>query len=173
MVFSQQIIELANKFANLTSYMSTNSTNEDLINKFQEHMIRKLHTIISNLGGEILVLKNRQFDPKMSALLQKTYQDLITIYQDLHQTDPYNGARKLIDYVLGRNTGMVLDNLDFLIKNHLQKTNESMITGKLLQHPQIKSFHELKELANYAKDFITINPLPTFSGTPTMRPPKP
>jgi trans-2-enoyl-CoA reductase len=161
---NQKVFELANKFASLsdeTAFLPTNDpvkTHEHLLSKFQEQLIQKLHRVINDMEGEMAVLKDRSFHPKMTALLNKLYQDLISIYKNIHQRTPYIGARELIDYVLTRPNNAVIDNLDFLIKDHLDKTNETELqTGKLLQHPQMKSLDALKDLAEYARDFININ----------------
>jgi len=165
---NHKVLQLAEKFAILaehTSFLPANDpilAHENKLIKFQEHMIRKLHVIISELGGEILVLKDRQFNPEMTKLLYQLYQQLITIYNDIHESTPYVGAQELIDYVAKQRA--IIDNLDFLIKDHLNKTNDHFQTGKLLQHPQMKSLHALPELTSYLQDFIKINPAPPFSG---------
>jgi hypothetical protein len=172
----QKIHDLANKFATLTEMFVAPKNpiqkHDELASQFQDYLIGKLHIILNELGGDLMVMKERKFAPAMRLLLNKLYQDLIGIYKDIHSATPYLGAQELINYVDKRPNNIILDNLNFLIQEHLNKTNEKSMTGKLMQHPGIKSLEKLRELTQYAKDFMSKNPMPNFSGSTTVRPPK-
>lgn len=155
---TEQFLSLAQNTIN-QSVAPEVSLQHDRLFKFHEHLSKTLLRIISELGSEISTLKDRTFDSKMLGLLSKTYQGLINIYKHITENDPYLAAQELIRLVLEKPNAAVIDNLDFLAKHHLQSTNESLRTGKLLQHPQINSLDKLKELANYCKTFIGKYPM--------------
>lgn len=177
----QKILDMAEKFVSLADE-GTSPDNEkyqeqrNRLSKFYDHFTRQLRIIINEMGGDLFMLKERKFDPKMFSLFAKTYQELITINKSIQEDKPYRAAEKLVQYVFDRPTKMILDNLDFLAKHHLKVTNEDFVTSDRLQHPQIRSIEALNELATELKDYMTQHPLivpPGSAGseTPTEPPP--
>lgn len=132
----------------------------DRLFKFHEHFSKSLLHVISDLGSEIATLKDRTFDSKMLGLLVKVYQDLIAIYKQIRENDPYSAAQMLVRLVMEKPGSSIISNLDFLGKHHLQSTNDkSLRTSEHLQHPQMRSLDALKELASYSKSFMLKYPM--------------
>lgn len=161
----QKVLDLAQKFAT-TTYQTTTlpedlkfQAQRELIADFYQSLYHKLSVIISQLGGEFFVLKERKFDHKMLKLLAKVHHDLATFLQNIDSARPYVMAEKLIQYVLNKPNGPVLDNLDFLAKHHIAQTNETFEAGPILSHPKMHSFSELKTFAKQLQTFIAENPL--------------
>jgi len=144
--------------------------------KFYDTFNRQLRAIINEMEGDLWMLKERKFDPKLFKAMANVREDLIQIFKGIQEDKPYRAAEKLVFYVSNRPTKMVLDNLDFLAKHHLQVTNEDFIPSARLQHPQIRSIDALGKLASYLKRFMEQHPLIVPPGigrseTPTEPPP--
>lgn len=158
----RQILKLAQKFE--TSYQSLNDTNfqneqQKMLGNFYENFYRKILNIINELNGDLTVLKERQFDDKMTKLLSKIHNDLIDIIKKTDPHKPYGGANQLIHFVLEKPNSSIIDNLDFLAKHHIANTNINIITGPVVGHPKITSLDHLKSLAKQLQDFINKNPI--------------
>jgi DNA-directed RNA polymerase subunit F len=131
----------------------------EMLEKFSHAFRSKFRAIIGELESDIGTLKTRKFDPKMLQLMLKTNGDLEKIYQSMKDNKPYAIAQKLVDYVADQTS--TIDNLDFLIQHHLQKTQPEMKVPLLpvMRHAQAKAFRELKELAHQLKHHMDNNPL--------------
>lgn len=183
----QKLLEMAETFVALADEAAREGTviktpnqeyqeQRNRLSEFHDHFTRKLRATINEMGGDMFMLKERRFDPKMFALLSKVYQELITLFKSIQSDKPYRAAEKLVHYVTDRPTKMVLDNLNFLAKHHLQVTNEDFVPSARLQHPQFRSIDDLENLAAGLKKFMEDNPLivpPGAAGseTPTEPPP--
>lgn len=157
-----KILQLATKFAHKSLITLDDirfQDQKDMLNNFQQDFYRKLSKIINQLNGDIFVLKKRNFDSKMMKLLAKVNKDLIEIVRNLNQDNPYIITGNFINYVLGKPNGPIIDNLDFLAKHHINKTNEEFQIGPMLKHPEITSLDELKSLAQNLQNFMKEHPL--------------
>lgn len=131
----------------------------EMLEKFQDIFSRKLRAILGELDGDILTLRERKFDPKMWRLVVRVKSDLEEIFKPINNSKPYVAAQKLVNYVANKTA--ILDNLDFLIQQHLQATESEvrlpMMPG--VRHAQVKAFKELKELAGKLQQHMENNPL--------------
>lgn len=163
----QKVFEMLEKFTTLaaqeTVYQSPVNiefqNQRDRLTKFYGNFQSKLRAIISEIDGEIRILRERKFDDKMMKLLLKFHQDLISIYKEIDQDNPYPAAEKLVYYVLESPNKHIINNLDFLAKHHLQQTNVSFMAGKILQHPEIRGLAAVKELAGHLRSFMAQYPM--------------
>ena len=159
---NQKVLELANKFADLIEKSPVNVEFHAQRQRFSDFfdMFRKnMRTIIGEIGGEMTTLKARDFDPKMLALFNKVYHDVIEIYRETRESDPYVPAKKLVQLVLEKPNSSIIENLDFLAKHHLAQTNVDFKESQSLVNPQIRSLGLLKSLANQLKQFMDTYPL--------------
>jgi hypothetical protein len=160
---NQRVLELANKFADMTKMKSPVNVEfhaqRQRFSDFFEMFRKNLRTIIGEMGSEISTLKGREFDTKMLVLLNKVYHDVIEVYRTTKQDDPYAAAGKLVQLVLERPNGPVIENLDFLTKHHLKQTNVDFGETESLRHPQIRSLELLKTLATQLRQFMATYPL--------------
>src|SRR6185369_1605544 len=67
---------------------------------FFESFRGKLRRIINEMGGDLFVLQERNFDRKTFKRLSVVYQKLIEIYKETNGNKPYIAAEKLVHYVL-------------------------------------------------------------------------
>ena len=172
---TQRLIQLADKFADKTEYTQILDPNpktpskSDLDQKFQfqrsqffklAEMFRdKLRSVINEMDGDYVALKERDFDPKMLKLFGQVKWHLIEIYKKISEDKPYQSAEKLIEYVNSRHTRAVIDNLEFLIQHHLQQTAVSFTPSQHMENLKVKSLQHLIDLANGLKLFMEKNPL--------------
>lgn len=159
---NQKLLELADKFADLAQKSPINvefHAQRQRFSDFFEMFRKNLRTIVGEMGSEITTLKARDFDPKMLAMLNKVYHDVIEIYRTTKQDDPYAAAGKLVQLVLEKPNGPIIDNLDFLAKHHLKQTNVDFGESESLRHPQMRSLELLKTLAGHLKQFMATYPL--------------
>lgn len=127
----------------------------------------QMRAILHELDGDVFTLKQRQFDPNMMRLLIKVKGDLEHILPRIRESNPHEAAQRLVDYVEGRNTGPVLDNLDFLIQHHLKATQEDVPNMPSLKNAEVNAIQKLKKLAQELKTYMDLNPsLPVPGSSP-------
>lgn len=176
----QQLIALADELSekmNKTVALGDNKPDLNLQfeaqRKFGRDFYSKLRRLSGELEGDIFTLKARDFDPNMMRLLGKVKMELEKILLSIKESNPHGAAQKLVDYVQGRSTKMVLDNLDFLAQHHLQST---MPPGKLppfAKHVEVNFFKKLRALADELKAHMDVNPplyVPSSSSPPRENP---
>jgi hypothetical protein len=154
------------------------------ISEFAHQLHVKLNVLIKELEYDISNLKDRGFDHEMMKFMTGIWNHLIALNRSFNQDKPYETAKKLVAYVMSRNAKSIIENLDFIAKHHMKKTNVDFIPGQSLVHPEIKSLQLLLNFTDYLNNYMKINPLlgetvitpappsPT-SLTPTFRPPAP
>lgn len=180
----QKILEMAEKFVTLADEGTVIKTPHNMeyedqrnrLSKFYDHFTRQLRVIINEMEGDLWMLRQRKFDSKLLKALSGVREELITIFKGIQEDKPYRAAEKLVNYVTNRSSKMILDNLDFLAKHHLQVTNEDFVPSPRMQHPQVHSLDALNKLATELKEFMEKNPLivppgATESEMPTRPPP--
>lgn len=131
--------------------------------------LRRIH---GELSGDILMLKERQFDPKMRLLAEKVKEAVNKILQGVKESNPHASGWELVNYVLEKPHRDIIDNLDFLAKHHMQTTHPT--TNFEIRSPikiaEVNGFQHLKELAHQVKNYMEDNPPLTV---PTSSPPPP
>jgi hypothetical protein len=178
----QKVLEMAEKFVTLaeepggtaikTPHNLEYQAERNRLIEFYDHFTRQLRIIINEMGSNLGTLKAREFDHKMFKMLGSAYQSLIDIYKEAKENKPYIAAEKLVRYTLERPNNIVLDNLDFLAKHHMQNTNVDFKPSKALRHPEFHSIDDLKRLALELKKYMAENPLITAPGQSTLPPPR-
>ena len=167
--------ELSNK-QDKTVALEKNPTNINVQFETQREFGRKfrmdLRRIHGELSGDILMLKERQFDPKMRLLAEKVKDQVNKILQGVRENNPHTSGWELVDYVLEKPNQDIIDNLDFLTKHHIQATQPKTrfeIRAPLKQ-AEVNGFQHLTELAQQVKNYMEQNPP---LGVPTSSPPPP
>jgi hypothetical protein len=136
---------------------------------FYQYFSQNLRRVTNEMANDLANLKARGFDPKMLKLLVRVYDSIFNIYQVTDPERPYLGAEKLARYALDKPNALYIDNLDFLGKHHLMKTNVVFKVSPSLEHPKLRSLDALKSLAAEARSFMERNPL-IKPLTPTIPP---
>ena len=139
------------------------------LSKFSNEFSEKLRTVRNILGSDFTTLKERGFDHQMLKLFAKVYDNVLNIYKSINPEKPYVAAEKLVHYVLDKPNAPYIDNLDFLGKHHLMRTNVDFKTGPNMVHPEMHGLDELKKLADEIRNFMQRYPL-FGSLTPTNPP---
>lgn len=161
---NSKLFSLIDKFATMVLEDPINSkyqAQRNMLAKFYEHFHGNLRAIINELGGDILVLRDQNFDPKMQKMINKVYQDIIDINKEIKMEKPYQAAEKFVKYVLDKPNKAIISNLDFLAKHHVKAISSELPSGKMMKHPQINSLEKLTALAEHAKQFMETHPLLT------------
>jgi hypothetical protein len=142
--------------------------------EFAHQLFSRFRLILAEIEGDLVVLRERQFDPDMQKILIKVWRELEQIFKGFNQDKPYLVAQKLVEYVKSRSTRSILDNLDFLAKHHLQQTSEDISPSF---QPQIRSITLLLNLAEHVEKYIAEHPLlpivemaPPLTGKPKVEP---
>lgn len=154
------------------------------VTEFSHQFHTKLGVLIKEMEYDISVLRERGFDRDMRKMMTGIWNHLIELNRTFNQDKPYETAKKLVSYVKSKDTKAVIDNLDFIAKHHIKKTNVDFIPTQTLVHPEIRSLQLLLNLADYLDHYMKTNPLlgetvitpappPPTSLTPTFRPPAP
>lgn len=179
----QKILEMAETFVALADEDNKTPHNEEYqeqrnrLSQFYDHFQKQLRIIVNEMDGDLFTLRHRGFDPKMFKLFSTVYQNVLDLFKSIQEDKPYRAAEKVISYVTNRPTRIVLENLNFLAKHHVQATNVDFAPNKTLQHPQIRSIDALNKLALELKEYMAQNPLIVPPGqarseVPTEPPPR-
>lgn len=167
----QKVLEMADRFITLAESKRDDGTTiktphnlefqdqRTRLAEFADHFSRSLRRVTSEMGSDLFTLKERRFDPKTFKAFGAVYQSLIDMFKGIQADKPYRAAEKLVSYVFDRPTRIVLENLDYLAKHHVQATNVDFAPSATLQHPQIRSIDALNKLAVELKEFMEKYPL--------------
>lgn len=162
----QKILDMANEFiAQAEGEVSLTPTNTDYqeqrdkLAQFYDFFAKQLRRIINEMGGDMFVLKERGFDPKLLKKFAEVQDALVKIMKSIDEDKPYIAAEALVQFATERMTAAILENLDVIIAHHLQKTNVDFGTSKLLKHPEVDSLKNISALAKQLKRFMEKNPL--------------
>jgi hypothetical protein len=174
-VKNQKLLEAIDKFAVMAEVPITRvspgskppmpSDNEafqqqrERLAKFYEHFNDGLRRVRNELGNDFANLKERGFDRQMLKLFAKVYDNVLNIFKEMRSEKPYGAAEKLASYVLDKPNAPYIDNLDFLGKHHLLKTNVDFKAGPVVGHPELRGLDDLKRLAHEARGFMERFPL--------------
>lgn len=177
----QKVLEMAEMFVTLAeegkgTVVLQPARNEyqvqrEKLSEFFDKFFAQLRRIIAEMGNDLSTLKYRVFDAKLFRMFAQVYDNLITIHKEMKEDKPYIAAEKLVHYVLDRPTRLILENLDYLAKNHVKATNVDIKETRVLKHPQIRSLDQLRQLALELKEYMEQNPLIVPPGTSS--PPEP
>lgn len=129
------------------------------LEQFYHDLHMKLKVLLNEMEGDISVLKERKFPHDLLKSFVKVWYQLIEINKSLKPNNPYTAAEELIKYVTQKPHRAIIDNLDFLVQNHMKKTEIDFQTGPLLRQAQVRSLVLLKELAHRIDQYIQDNPL--------------
>lgn len=143
--------------------------------KFEEALEKKLRLVIAEMGNDLSTLRFRNFDPKTFKIFGNIYQTLIDIMKSIDPQKPYIAAEKLVRLVSERSTRIILENLDYIAKHHVETTNVDFRPSSRLKHPEIRSIDALRTLAADLKKFMDEHPLinpPGQSAPPAARLPE-
>lgn len=139
--------------------------------QFGREFFDKLRRVYGELMGDLLTLKERQFDPKMYRLVDKVKGEVAKIMTSIRENNPHTAGWELVNYVLEKPNRDIIDNLEFLARNHLGATH-SDVAGKLdmlsnTKYAEVNSFQHLRELAVEIRDYMEQNPpMPVPTSTP-------
>lgn len=142
------------------------------LSDFFDKFFNQLRRVIAEMSNDLSTLRERRFDAKLFRTFAKVYDNLITVHKEISEEKPYIAADKLVHYVMDRPTRIILENLNYLAKEHLKATNVDIKETKFLKHPQIRSLDELGQFVIKLKEYMDKNPLivpPGISSPPEPR----
>lgn len=152
----KRIIELANKFADDSSYQ-----NQELKNKltyFQNEFSTKFNSIITEMDGDLASLKIMNFDKNIFKIFTKLWNNLLEFNNKLSGENKLNTINEIIDFVTSKQTMSMVDNLEFLINHFLEKNKIDTSGTAILSNINVQSLHKLLNLILESKDFIKNHP---------------
>lgn len=132
---------------------------------FSHDLLLRLRMLISEMEGDLKVLKIKNLDKKVWKIFAKLWGQLIEIAKHLDSGKSYQSAQAVIDLVKTRPHKAIVENLEFLIQHHLKQTEVNFEPGPLLQPVQVRSLKLLKALADYLEKYIQDNPLLNYPGS--------
>lgn len=150
---------LANKIAQ--QHFGNNkdwNAQRERLSQFYSDVMEQIRTIISNLGGDIITLRELKGNKDVRKHLALVYSKIIELSKNIDNKYPYEGVENLSQWVENRNNKILLENLDFLIQHELKKAVE-FYPSKGLISPYSNSIKKLMELAPYWQAYIFDHPL--------------
>jgi len=152
------IQKLANKFLEHHFDNDKMEKQKEMFEIFYYDKVGELKSIINEMSGDLLLIKEKHLHLDIRQLFGKVYQQIIDLYKEIDPQDPYPGTLNLINWANSKTNKSILENLDFLIQKHLEK-NETLLYGaKKLKQPQVVSINHFLTLIPALKQFILDNP---------------
>lgn len=152
------IQKLANKFLETHFEPDKLEKQKETFEDFYYENLGVLKAILNEMSGDLLILKEKELSLDLRQLLGKIYQQIIDLYKDIDPRDPYPGTNHLINWASSKTNKSILENLDFLIKKHLEKSEISFEGKDKLKQPQANSIARFLDLIPQLKQFILNNP---------------
>lgn len=129
------------------------------LTNFAHDLHLKLRMLLGEMEGDLMVLRERKLDKNVWKIFAKLWSDLIEIAKSIDPNDPYTAGNKLVSYVKNRPYRAIIENLEFLIKNHLKNTEVEFTPTSFFQPLQVRSLKLLQELANQIEKYMQENPM--------------
>lgn len=176
----QKVLEMAERFITLAEEgtrvsepVNEYQAQRNRLGKFVEALEKKLRSVIAEMGNDLSTLRYRSFDSKTFKVFGNIYQTLIDINKSIDDSKPYIAAEKIVRLVSDKQTRIILDNLEYLAKQHVSATNVDFTPSPRLKHPEIRSIDALRKLASELKQFMDEHPMivPPGQLAPTIAPP--
>jgi hypothetical protein len=156
---STLVQRLANKIAHEHFTDEKLKQQKDRLEEFYYDTTGALKNIVNELAGDLFILKEKGFNPELRQLLIKIYQQIIDLYKDIDPRDPYPGTLNLINWANAKQNKAILENLEFLIENHLKKHEVSFYGKDNLKQPKVFSISKFCQLIPKLKKYIQDNPM--------------
>jgi hypothetical protein len=176
---SSKVLQLIKKYADepAGTVMFEQSENRfkhqrQRLTEFSHSFHTRMRVLIAEIEYDIGILKDRGFDKDMRMLMTQIWVQLVEIFKAFKQDEPYKSAAKIIQYVRAKSTRSIIDNLEFLAKHHVEKTNVDFGPSKVLVHPEIRGLTLLTSLTDYLEKYIKENPLLSKDPVITPMPPR-
>lgn len=146
---------LAKKFAN----DRFDAKNKEKLESFYYDQVNQLKTIIGEMSGDLLLIKEKGLPIDIRHLFGKIYQQIIALYKEIDPENPYAGTLNLIKWIETKHNKDLLDNLDYLIKKYLNKNELNFHSKEILRQPTTTSINKFMQITKQLKKFIISNPV--------------
>ena len=170
-----KLLELEQRFSKKIAQSNDNirfQEQRDRLSKFYHKLVRELNSIVSEMEGDIVALKARGLDPNTIKVFRDFRGHIINLIKNIDPEKPYEGTLKLIAWMHERMNKATLDNLNFIIQEHLKNNQVEFQPASFLSHVRVDSLSKIKNLLKSAHDYIEDNPLlPDPRDIPTVPPP--
>lgn len=157
---SKSVINLARKFAN--KYFN----DKVKLAKYQQSMedfyfetTGFLRTVLGEMEGDLIVLKNKNIDKNLYILLAKARNKISEFSLEIDPKNPYLGIQALINWADNRNNKAVLENLDFLLKHYSNISNIEFIPITNVTQAKTDSVENFLILIKALKNHLANNPM--------------
>lgn len=166
----KKVIELANKFAN--QHNKEWQAQRERLETFYYDTSKFFKALINEMNGDLLVLKHKDIHPDVIKTFGDTIHKLLSLYLDIDPEHPYAGIEKLINWADNKQTKVLLENLEFLIKEYLFRGKSEFEQTPNMKHPQVQSIKKLLAIVPKLRAFMNAHPmLPDPRSVSTVPPP--
>lgn len=166
----KRVIELANKFAN--QHNKEWQDQRERLEAFYYDTSKFFKALISEMNGDLLTLKFKDIHPDVLKTFGDVTHKILSLYLEIDPDHPYVGLENLINWAESKQTKVLLENLEFLIKEYLFKERDEFEQGPYMKHPQVQSIKRLLGTIPKLKKFIIDHPmLPDPRSVSTVPPP--
>lgn len=166
----KKVIELANKFAN--QHNKEWQDQRERLESFYYDTSKFFRTLINEMDGDLLTLKQKNIHPDVIKMFSDITHKLISLYLDIDPEHPYKGIDNLINWTESKETKVLLENLEFLIKEYLFRGKIDFEQTPHMKHPQVQSIKRLLAVIPKLRNFMNDHPmLPDPRNVSTVPPP--
>lgn len=169
-----KLIELEEKFSKKIAQNDEESGLQDQrskLSKFYHKFTRELYSLINEMDGDALVLKEKGLSPDLLKMFNGIKGHITSAVKQINPYIPYDGAMNLIEWANQKETKATLNNLNFIIQEFLKTNEVEFKVGPHLNQVRVESITKLKNILKNIHEYIKENPLSDSKELPTVPPP--
>lgn len=154
---NKKVQELADKFAN--KHNEAWQAQRETLESFYYDTSKFFRTIINEMDGDLLTLKQMNIDLGVQKMLGKVFHDFVELYKEINPAHPYIGIQNIIDWAGSKQNKILFENLNFLFNEYLRKDKVEFEQSPSLKHPKVNSIKKLTNALPELKKFMVEHPL--------------
>lgn len=167
----KQVLKTAIKFAQKQNEQF--KAQREKLEKFSDAFMKKFRTIITEMEGELFVLKQKNFNIDQWKKMSQLWRQLIEIYKKFDDDHPYNGAKELVNFISDRSISDMIAKLNNNIQKHLKENKIEFGKSSMLKQVKINSLRNIVIFASNTESYMNKNILlPDPRDVITLPPPR-
>lgn len=167
---NKQVQQLADKLAN--KHNEAWKAQRERLESFYYDTSKFFRTIINEMDGDLLLLKEMGIDIDVQKMLGKVFHNFVELYKNIDPEHPYAGIQNIIEWASSKENTILFDNLNFLFNEYLRQNKVEFEQSPNLKHPRVNSIKKLTNALPALKEFMVNHPmLPDPRKISTLPPP--
>lgn len=154
----KKILQLADKFAE-KSQNEQFQEQRAMLEKFSDEYLNTLKSILGEMEGDLLTLKEKGFPRAKWKEFGLFWKELVEIYKSYDESQPYEGAKKLLLFVASKSKESFIRTLNAEVHKFLKEKEVDFGAGADLSQSEVNSLRRLWDFSNRTAKTMVSNPL--------------